>query len=332
MKTLVTGGAGFIGSTIASACLDAGLTPVILDDLSTGRIEFARDRDFYQGDIADGELLDRIFTEHPDISSVVHCAGRVAVPESLLDPLGYYRSNVSKTVDLLAHAIRNGCGRLLFSSSASMYSPGREPSVDERSAVDPQSPYARTKVMVEEILRDAAAVYPIRVLSLRYFNPIGADPQLRTGPQASPPLNAIGQLLMAHERKLPFIVKGTDWATTDGSALRDYVHVWDIARAHVIALEKFDDVLPHPAGYDVLNLGSGIGTTVRELIAAFQAVAGCAIVTREGQRRPGDTVGCHARCDKATSLLGWTAEYSVMDAIQHSLAWQQRRRDVLGPG
>lgn len=186
MKVLVAGGAGFIGSTVVSACLDDGLVPVILDNLNTGRREFTRDRIFYQGDIADGALIDRIFADHPDITAVVHAAALIVVPESVAQPLRYYRENVGKSVDFLDHLLRNGCQRVLFSSSAAIYRPGEDFSVDENSDLEPTSPYGRTKAMLETILADTAAATDLRALSLRYFNPIGADPTMRTGLQLPP--------------------------------------------------------------------------------------------------------------------------------------------------
>ena len=176
MKVLIAGGAGFIGSTVVSACLDDGIVPVILDNLNTGRREFTRDRIFYQGDIADGPLIDQIFAEHPDIAAVVHAAALIVVPESVAQPLRYYRENVAKSVDFLDHVLRNGCERYLFSSSAAIYRPGDDFSVDETSPLDPISPYARTKVVMEMMLADTASATALRALSLRYFNPIGADP------------------------------------------------------------------------------------------------------------------------------------------------------------
>src|SRR6185437_11662795 len=175
MKVLIAGGAGYIGSTIAYACSDAGISPVILDSLVTGRRELAPGLSFYQGDIADGELIDRIFAEHPDIAAVIHCAALIVVPDSVADPVGYYRANVAGSLDFTAHLLRNGCPRLIFSSSAAIYRAGQDLSVDEDSAIDPQSPYARTKAVCEAMFADIAATQPIRVLSLRYFNPIGAD-------------------------------------------------------------------------------------------------------------------------------------------------------------
>ncbi len=330
MKTLITGGAGFIGSTVASACLDAGITPVVLDDLSKGRPEFAVGRVFYEGDIADGDLIDRVFTEHPDISSVVHCAAKIVVPESVAQPLEYYRNNVSKTVDLLEHLLRNNCGRFLFSSSGSIYAPGPDFAVDESSPLDPQSPYAATKAVVERVLADVAVAHPLRVLSLRYFNPVGADPKLRTGLQDPAPTHAMGKLIQAYQSGQPFTVTGVEWPTRDGSAIRDYIHVWDLARAHVRALQRFDDVLPGDRGYEVINLGTGSGTTVRELVAAFQAVCGAGLPVRESGPRPGDVVGCFTRSDRARQLLGWSTQKSIEDGIRDSLAWSQRRREILG--
>ncbi len=329
MKTLVTGGAGFIGSTVASACLDAGVTPVILDDLSTGRAEFTVDRHFYRGDIADGALLDQIFADHPDISSVVHCAARIVVPESVAQPLAYYRNNVSKTVDMVEHLLRLGCGRLVFSSSAAVYQPGQDLSVDESSEVNPQSPYSASKMMVERILADTTVAEPLRVLSLRYFNPVGADPKLRTGLQVPAPTHALGKLIEAHRTGSPFVITGTDWPTRDGSGIRDYIHVWDLARAHVLALRRFDQVLPGRQGHEVLNLGTGRGVTVRELVDAFQSVLAGEAKIEEAGPRPGDVIGCYTRSDKAKRLLGWEAEKTIEDGVRDSLAWSERRSQVL---
>ncbi|QMU76010.1 UDP-glucose 4-epimerase GalE [Streptacidiphilus sp. PB12-B1b] len=331
MKVLITGGAGFIGSTVASACLDHGITPVILDNLVTGRREFTGGRDFYEGDIADGPLLDRIFAEHPDIDAAIHCAALIVVPESVAEPLRYYRENVAKTVSLLEHLQRNGCDRLLFSSSASIYTPGEDFTVDESSALDPLSPYARTKMLMELVFKDTAEAKGMRVLSLRYFNPIGADPQLRTGLQAAAPSHALGKLIEARRSGEPFRITGTDWPTRDGSGIRDYVHVWDLARAHVAALQHFDEALPAdgPGRYEVINLGTGEGTTVRELVAAFETVTGAPLPTEEAGPRPGDNAGAFTRSDKAARLLDWRPELSLEQGIADTLAWFSRRQAVL---
>ena len=248
VKVLIAGGAGYIGSTIASRLLDDGHQPVILDNLVTGRREFTTDRTFYEGDIADGSLIDRIFVDHPDITTIVHCAALVVVPDSVADPLGYYENNVSKGIELCRSLTRNGCTRLVFSSSASIYGPGVDFSVDESSSLAPESPYARTKAMFETVLSDVTAGTNLRTLSLRYFNPIGSDPQLRTGQQAPHPSHVLGKILEAHEDGVPFQVTGVDWPTRDGTGIRDYVHVWDLANAHVAALERFDEVVGTAGG------------------------------------------------------------------------------------
>ena len=326
MKVLITGGAGFIGSTVASACLDAGICPVILDSLVTGRREFAAGRVFYAGDIADGLLVDRIFAEHPDIYAVVHCAALIVVPDSVVNPEGYWRANVAKSLEFAGHLLRNGCGRLIYSSSAAIYQADDDLTVDEGSPVDPQSPYARTKAVCEAMLADIAASQPLRVLSLRYFNPIGADPKMRTGLQLARPTHALGQMILAHEEEVPFMITGRDWPTRDGTGLRDYVHVWDLAEAHVAALKRFDS-LPGPV--TVINLGTGTGTTVRELVEAFNRVADHPIQVREVDRRPGDVAGAYTRVDRAERLLGWRARHDLIEGIRHSLQWAALRDEIL---
>jgi len=322
VRVLISGGAGYIGSTIASACLDAGITPVILDSLVTGRREFAEGRAFYEGDIGDGALIDQIFTENPDIAAVVHCAALIVVPDSVADPVRYYRANVAKSLEFAGHLLRNGCTRMIFSSSAAIYRAGEDHTVDEESPLDPQSPYARTKVVCEAMFADIAATQPIDVLSLRYFNPIGADPQMRTGLQLRRPSHALGKMIEAYEEGVPFQITGTDYPTRDGSGIRDYVHVWDLAAAHVAALERFDSLLPETS---VINLGTGSGTTVRELADAFNRVVDQPIDVVETGARPGDVAGAYTRSDRAERLLGWRARYSVEEGIGHSLEWARLR-------
>jgi UDP-glucose 4-epimerase len=328
MKVLIAGGAGYIGSTVASACADGGISPVILDNLVTGRREFAAAHPFYEGDIADGPLIDRIFGEHPDIDAVVHCAALIVVPDSVADPVGYYQANVAKSLDFVAHLLRNGCGRMIFSSSASIYRASADLTVDEDSVIDPQSPYARTKAMCEAMFADIAAAEPIRVLSLRYFNPIGADPKMRTGLQLRRPTHALGKMIQAQDEGLPFLITGTDWPTPDGSGIRDYIHVWDLALAHVAALARFGQ-LDGPAS--VINLGTGRGTTVRELLAAFNRVTDQPVLAQEAPPRPGDVAGAFSRIDRAERLLGWRAQYDVTEGIRHSLQWAAIRDEVLAP-
>ena len=329
-KVLITGGAGFIGSTVASACLDRGITPVILDNLSTGRREFTADRIFYEGDISDGVLIDKVFAEHPDIYAVVHCAALIIVPDSVTDPIGYYQANVTKSLDMVQHLIRSGCTRMIFSSSAAIYSPAADLSVSEDSPTGPLSPYARTKTICEEMFADIAAAEPIKIMSLRYFNPIGADPKLRTGLQVREPTHALGQLVLAMQAGIPFRITGTDYPTPDGSGIRDYVHVWDLAEAHLVALAKFDPVMRDRQA-EAINLGTGRGTSVRELVELFNRVAPVPVAAIDAARRPGDPPGAFARCDKAAEVLGWRARFSIAEGITDSLRWAAIRDEVL-PG
>ena len=333
MKVLIAGGAGYIGSTVASACLDAGMTPVILDNLSTGRIEFTRDRIFYHGDIADGALVDKIFADHPDIDAVVHAAALIVVPESVAEPLRYYRENVSKSIDFIESLLNNGCERYLFSSSGSIYAPGPDFTVDESSPLAPTNPYSRTKAVLEQVLEDTSSASPLRVISLRYFNPVGADPQLRSGLQTREPTHLLGRLFLAAANDEEFEITGVDWPTRDGSGLRDYIHVWDLAKAHVLALQRFDSVVAPGADqrYQVINLGTGTGTTVREFVDAFVVATGIELRLREGRRRPGDFIGWYTSSQKARELLDWTAQLSIEDAIRDSQRWSAIRDERLAP-
>ncbi|WP_433328487.1 UDP-glucose 4-epimerase GalE [Spirillospora sp. CA-294931] len=332
MKVLITGGAGFIGSTIASVFAERGMTPVILDSLITGKPEFAEGKIFYRGDIGDGDLIDEIFREHPEIIATVHCAALIVVPDSMANPHRYYQVNLSRTLDLAGHLIRNGADKMIFASTAGMYRPEADLSVTETSVLEPQNPYTRSKMMAELLLEDLAAAHGLRVISLRYLNPIGADPRLRSGLQSSKPTHALGKMIESHELGVPFKITGVDWPTRDGTAIRDYIHVWDIARAFYEAAVRFDSIVPPvlPEGvhkaYQVINLGTGDGTTVRELVAAFREVVGDDFQVEEAPARPGDVVGAFVNPAKAAEMLGWKPEYTIEDAIRHSLEWAARRR------
>lgn len=328
MKALITGGAGYIGSTVATACVEAGIETVILDDLSTGRRDFGEDRNLYVGDIADAEILGRVVAEHPDIDVVVHCAARIVVPESVADPLGYYDANVGKTIALLRHLREAGISRVVFSSSAAVYFGEDGSGVDETAPVAPSSPYATTKAMVESILSDAARAGDLRAIALRYFNPIGADPRLRTGLQNRTPSHALGRIMTARDAGEPFTITGTDWPTRDGSGLRDYIHVWDLALAHVAAVQHFDSVAPASDPFQTINVGTGDGVTVRELVAAFERVTDQPMPVAEVDRRPGDQAGAYAIVDRAAELLEWQAERSIDDGVRDALAWAEKLKTL----
>ena len=332
MKVLVTGGAGYIGSTISSALLDNGHTPVILDSFVTGRPEFVRDRINYAGDIADRALLERIFAEHPDIGCTIHCAALIVVPESVSQPYLYYRENVSKSLELFKTLVDLGHPNVVFSSSASLYDATPTFNVTEESALKPSSPYARTKYMMEMVLEDMSRATALRAIALRYFNPIGADPKMRSGVHARFPSHVVGKLVdTAMGKQSVFEITGTDWPTRDGSGIRDFVHIWDLAMAHVRAVERFQSALENTQStYLVINLGTGDGVTVKELVAAFERVYGQTINKREAPPRPGDVAGAYANADRAMELLGWKAEHSIDEGISSALEWGRTRKTILG--
>ncbi|NLG38179.1 MAG: UDP-glucose 4-epimerase GalE [Clostridiales bacterium] len=325
MKVLVTGGAGYIGSTTASALEDAGHTPIILDSLIRGRREYAVRYPFYEGDIADRELLGRIFREHPDIGATLHFAALIVVPESVAHPYLYYHENVVKSLELFRALDELGCERIIFSSSASIYgsNTGSDFKVSEDTPHAPDSPYARTKHMIEMALEDMSRALHFRSIALRYFNPIGADPAMRTGPYDEAPTHVLDILADVASGRIPiFRITGVDWPTRDGSGIRDYLHVWDLARAHVLAVERFDAAFDAFGGdFIPINLGSGRGVTVRELVAAFETVWGKPIAKEEAPPRDGDVAGAYASADRAAKLLGWKTELPLTQTIADALRW-----------
>jgi UDP-glucose 4-epimerase len=195
--------------------------------------------------------------------------------------------------------------------------------------VEPLSPYARTKAVVEMMLQDIAHTQAIRVLSLRYFNPIGADPQMRTGPHLKHPSHVLGKIIEAHRRAEPFTLTGDDYATRDGSAIRDYIHVWDLAAAHLSALRHFDRATAGDDGYSVINLGTGDGTTVKELVRAFERVTRRPLQVVVGPRRAGDNGGAFTRIDRATAMLQWRPDRSLNQGVEDTLKWFEHRAQIL---
>jgi UDP-glucose 4-epimerase len=305
---------------------------VILDSLLSGPRAYVGDRIFYQGDVADRALLRRVVAEHPDLAATIHMAARIVVPESVEKPYEYYRDNVAKSLEMFDELTALGKPRILFSSTASLYALTPQFEVTEEDPVDPTSPYARTKRMMEQVLEDLAKATDLRAIILRYFNPIGADPDLETGYHLRDATHVVP--LMAQTAlgfRDTFTITGTDHPTRDGTGIRDYIHVWDLARAHVRAVEEFDKVLAKvDAPYTYINLGAGDGVTVRELLAAVERVVGKPVPVTEAPPRPGDAAGAFANADKAAELLGWRTELSLDEAIASALAWGERRKNVLG--
>ena len=313
MKVLITGGAGYIGSTIASVLLDNGHTPIILDSLATGRREFTKDRIFYEADISDRAMLRRVFSDHPDIVGTIHCAALIVVPESVSKPYEYYQENVVKSMELFKALADLGYPKVVFSSSAAVYDVVPGFMVTEESPLKPLSPYSRTKFIMEMVLKDFCLAYGLKGIALRYFNPIGSDPKMRTGLHIQHPSHLIGKLVeVSQGREAVFNLTGIDWPTRDGSGIRDYLHVWDLALAHLKAMENFDKAIAEgsddEAEYSVINLGTGNGVTVREFLVAFENVVGKQLPVSIQPPRPGDVAGAYANADKAWKLLGWKAE------------------------
>ena len=334
MKVLITGGAGYIGSTIASVLLDNGHTPIILDSLVTGRREFTKDRIFYEADISDRAMLRRIFSDHLDIVGTIHCAALIVVPESVSKPYEYYRENVVKSMELFKALADLGYPRVVFSSSAAVYDVVPGFMVTEESPLKPLSPYSRTKFIMEMVLKDFCLAYGLKGIALRYFNPIGSDPKMRTGLHIQHPSHLIGKLVeVSQGREAVFNLTGIDWPTRDGSGIRDYLHVWDLALAHLKAMENFDKAIAEGADdeaeYAVINLGTGNGVTVREFLLAFENVVGKQLPVSIQPPRPGDVAGAYANADKAWKLLGWKAEKTIEEGIADALKWGEVRETII---
>ena len=322
MAVLVTGGAGYIGGHMVYALVDAGEDVVVLDDLSTGsRKNVARAATMVIGDVGDQALVFRLLAEHR-VDAVIHFAGKVVVPESVADPLGYYLANTAKSRALIATTIAAGVKCFVFSSTAAVYGMPPENPVPEDALTLPFSPYGSSKLMTEWMLRDAAHAHPLAYVALRYFNVAGADPQGRTG-QSTP--NATHLVKVACEaalgKRLALDVYGTDYPTPDGTCVRDYIHVSDLVAAHLDALKHLR------AGGDslTLNCGYGRGFSVMEVIETVKRVSGHDFPVRFAPRRPGDPAAIVARADRIRETLGWQPKLDDLDLIvAHALAWEKK--------
>ncbi len=322
MTVLVTGGAGYIGSHTAYALLDRGDDVVVLDNLSTGmRSQVGQAAAFVQGEVSDQELVREIIFEH-DVDLVIHFAGSIVVPESVAEPLRYYENNVVATRALMETCIDCGVTRFIFSSTATVFAEdAKQPlSEDERKA--PISPYAKSKLMTEWMLEDAARAHDFRYAIMRYFNVCGADPQGRAGQVSRVPTHLIKRALMVALERIPYLdIFGTDYPTPDGTGVRDYIHVTDLANAHLLAL----DALRGGAASTSYNCGYGRGLSVRQVVAAIEAVTGRRLPVREGARRPGDPPILVADPSRIKAMLGWKPQHDDIAEIVHSaLEWERR--------
>ena len=320
MTVLVTGGAGYIGSHMVLELVDAGEDVVVLDNLSTGfEWAVARPAELVVGDVGDVELVDRLLKER-GIDAIIHFAGSIVVPESVSDPLGYYQNNTVKSRGLIAAAVSNRVTSFIFSSTAAVYGNPTENPVSEAAPLQPMSPYGWSKLMTEIMLRDTAAAYDFRYVALRYFNVAGADPAGRSG-QSTPKATHLIKVACetALGKRSHMEVFGTDYPTRDGTCVRDFIHVKDLARAHVAALGH----LRAGGGADVFNCGYSKGYSVLEVIDAVKRVSGKPMDVRLSPRRPGDPAAIVAASAKIREQLGWVPHHDDLDRIvAQALAWE----------
>ncbi|MFD1315299.1 UDP-glucose 4-epimerase GalE [Namhaeicola litoreus] len=333
-KILVTGGLGFIGSHTVVALQERGFEVIIIDDLSNSRVEVLDGifsisgikPIFYQIDLRDKPKVKRVFEEHK-IDGVIHFAASKAVGESVEKPLLYYGNNLISLLNLLGVMVQHKSENIIFSSSCTVYGQADKLPITENAPTKPaESPYGNTKQIGEEILRDVAKVDPINVIALRYFNPIGAHETAKIGelplgvPQNLIPF--VTQTAAGIRKELS--VFGNDYPTTDGTAVRDYIHVVDLAEAHVAALERLLKG-KNKSKFETFNVGTGKGSSVLEVIQAFERVSGKKLNYKIVGRREGDITAAYADTSLVNTELGWTSKLSLEDALDSAWKWQQKQ-------
>jgi len=322
MTVLVTGGAGYIGSHMVQALVEAGESVVVIDNLSTGFSQFLpQGVPLFIGDAGDENLVEGVIAAH-GVESIIHFAGSVVVPESMRDPLAYYRNNTMTTRSLLNATIKSGVSRFIFSSTAAVYGNPDQVPVPESAPTRPLSPYGSSKLMAEIMLHDTASAHGMSYVALRYFNVAGADPQARMGLAT---VGATHLLKIAVEaatgQRAKIDVFGTDYPTPDGSCIRDFIHVSDLAQAHCAALSY----LRTGGASMTLNCGYGRGYSVLETIEAVRKVSGRNFAVQYGPRRPGDIMTMIADTSRMRSTLDWTPQYDDLETIaRHALAWEEK--------
>lgn len=319
-KILVVGGAGYIGSHTAKALSDAGMRPVVLDDLSTGHDWAVKWGELERCDIRDGDALDAVFEAHaPD--AVLHFAGKINVGESVTAPEIYYGTNVTGTLSLLDAMRRHDCAKLVFSSSCAVYGRPERMPLDESHPYGPINPYGSSKLIAETMMADFAHAYGLRHVALRYFNAAGADPGAGIGEDHGPETHLIPLVLdAAMGRRDAITIFGDDYPTADGTCVRDYIHVADLADAHIRAL----DYLQSGGASDAFNLGNGAGFSVREVIDAAARITGAKVPIVMGERRDGDPAELISNSTRAAEILGWTpARSSIEIQIEDAWRWHQ---------
>jgi len=324
-RILVTGGAGYIGSHAVRQLGEAGHNVVILDNLSTGFKEAVLHGKLIIGNTANRELVTNILQEH-NIDTVMHFAAHTIVPESVSNPLKYYANNTCATRNLLECCANNSVKHFIFSSTAAVYGIPQYPEVDEQTPTQPINPYGASKLMSEQMLRDLSAASDLRHVVLRYFNVAGSDPEKRIGQSTA---KATLLIKVACEAALgardSISIFGTDYPTKDGTGIRDYIHVEDLADAHLQAL----NYLQQDGDSTTLNCGYGHGYSVREVLDMVEKVSGNKLNIREEPRRAGDPPTLVARADRVRSVLGWEAKYDDLETIvKTALAWERKLRGI----
>lgn len=328
---LVTGGAGYIGSHAVLALKDAGWPVIVIDNLTTGfRFSIPDEIVFYQGDVEDGALLARIFAEQGiggGVGAIMHFAGSIIVPESVENPLKYYHNNTAKSRALIEAAVQAGVPHFIFSSTAATYGVPKVSPVREDCPKAPINPYGMSKLMTEAMLDDVARAHPLNYCALRYFNVAGADPKARTGQSTAGATHLIKVAVEAALGKRSYVgVFGTDFATPDGTGVRDYIHVSDLANAHVLALEA---LIADPAESLTMNCGYGKGFSVLEVLDAVDRVTNTKLERRLESRRAGDPDSLIADNSRIKATLPWAPIYDDLGAIvEHALAWERRLSDI----
>ncbi|HEY5072940.1 MAG TPA: UDP-glucose 4-epimerase GalE [Caulobacteraceae bacterium] len=326
-SVLVTGGAGFIGSHAVLALCDAGRDVVVIDDLSTGvREAVVREAPFHQGNVGDLAFVDSVLARHR-IESVMHFAGSISAPESVADPAKYYRNNTCASLALAQACLRRGVTRFVFSSTAAVYGACATSPVSEDAPARPLSPYGASKYMTEMMLKDLAAAQPgFRPVCLRYFNVAGADPRGRSGQAGAESIGLIRHAVEAALGQRPWLeIYGDDYDTRDGTGERDYIHVSDLAAAHLATL----DYLERGGPPVTLNCGYGRGYTVLEVIAALESLLGREIPQCRTARRPGDPASAVSDVSRMRATLDWTPRFTNLETIlETALAWHGQRAEV----
>ena len=320
-NVLVAGGAGYIGSHTCKLLAQAGREPVVLDDLSTGHRWAAKFGPFYEGDIENGELVQKIVRDH-DVTDVIDFAAKAAVGESYVDPGKYFRENVGKTVRFVDALIAGGVKNIVFSSTCAVYGNPDTIPITEAESKKPVNPYGETKLFVERMLHWYGIAHGLKWVAPRYFNAAGADPEGEIGEVHEPETHLIPAAIEAILGKRPQLeVYGTDYPTPDGTAIRDYIHVFDLGRAHILAL----DYLRNGGESIALNLGTGVGQSVMDVIGAVRAATGREVPHVLCPRRAGDPPQLVADPSLAKAVLGWSAEYrDIRRTVETAWAWHQR--------